>query len=117
MIDIACADYLIRIGLQHWARSHFDGARYNIMTSNLAESLNAALSEAREYPIIPLLEYVRSMMMGWFSMRREAAAGNAGGVTPKVVEILTKNFTESTDYVVKHIINNEFEVLDSNGMI
>lgn len=64
VVDIACADYQTRIGLEHWTRSHFNGARYNIITSNLAESLNATLSEAREYPIVPLLEYIRSMMMG-----------------------------------------------------
>ncbi|RID75395.1 hypothetical protein BRARA_B02442 [Brassica rapa] len=83
-IDMACADYLIRIGLEHLARSHFEGTRYNIMTSNLAESLNAALSEAREYPIISLLE-------------RDAAAKNVG-------------------YAVKHIIDNEYEVVDGQGM-
>ncbi|KAL0728453.1 hypothetical protein Bca4012_024546 [Brassica carinata] len=116
VVDIACADYLIRIGLEHWTRSHFEGARYNIMTSNLAESLNAALSEAREYPIVPLLEYVRSMMMGWFATRREAAAKNVGALTPKVTDILSKNFTESTGYAVKVIINDEYEVLDGDGM-
>lgn len=115
-VDIACADYLIRIGLEHWARSQFDGARYNIMTSNLAESLNAALSEAQEYPIVPLLEYIRSMMMGWFSVRRDAAAKNVGALTPKVTDIITQNFTASTGYAVNHIINHEFEVVDGNGM-
>ena len=105
--DGACADYLIRVGLEHWARSHFDGARYNIMTSNLAESLNAALSEAREYPIVPLLEYIRSMMMGWFSSRRDAAANNVGALTPKVTGIVMRHFTDSIRYAVKHIINNE----------
>ncbi|XP_018462678.1 uncharacterized protein LOC108833776 [Raphanus sativus] len=115
-VDIACADYLIRIGLEHWARAHFEGARYNIMTSNLAESLNAALSEAREYPIVPLLEYIRSMMMGWFSARRDAAAKTVGALTSKVTDILTKNFTASTGYAVKHIINHEFEVVDGNGL-
>lgn len=115
-VDIACADYLIRIGLEHWARSQFEGARYNIMTSNLAESLNAALSEAREYPIIPLIEYIRSMMMGWFSARRDAAAKNVGALTPRVTDIVTKNFTDSTGFSVNHIINHEFEVMDGNGM-
>lgn len=115
-IDMACADYLIWIGLEHWARSHFEGTRYNIMTSNLAESLNAALSEAREYPIVPLLKYIRSMMMGWFSARRDAAAKNVGALTPKATEILMKNFTESKGYAVKHIIDNEYEVVDRHGM-
>lgn len=58
LIDIAFTDYLIRIGLEHWARSQFTGARYNIMTSNQAESLNAALSTAREYPIVSLIVYI-----------------------------------------------------------
>ncbi|CAN6820400.1 unnamed protein product, partial [Brassica oleracea] len=52
MIDINCTDYLVRIGFEHWPRSHSSGIRYNIMTSNVAESLNAALSEARELPIV-----------------------------------------------------------------
>lgn len=116
VVDMACADYLIRIGVEHWARSQFDGARYNIMTSNLAESLNAALSEAREYPIVPLLEYIRSMMMGWFASRREAAASNIRPLTPKVTGILTKNFSASTGYAVKVIIDDEYEVADANGM-
>ncbi|KAL0761523.1 hypothetical protein Bca101_077673 [Brassica carinata] len=116
VVDDACADYLIRVGLEHWARSYFDGARYNIMTSNLAESLNAALSEAREYPIVPLLEYIRSTMMGWFSSRRDAAAKNVGALTLKVTDIVMRNFTDSTGYAVKHIINNEYEVVDGNGM-
>lgn len=116
VVDIACADYLIRIGIEHWARSQSEGARYNIMTSNLTESLNAALSEAREYPIVPLLGYIRTMMMGWFATRREAAAKNVGAITPKVAEILSKNFSDSTGYAVKVIIDNEFEVVDGNGM-
>lgn len=116
VIDIACADYLIRVGLEHWARSHFAGARYNIMTSNLAESLNAALSTAREYPIVSLIEYIRSMMMGWFSTRRAASGTNTSAVAPKVAEILSRNFAVSTGYDVRHIINAEYEVRNDMGL-
>lgn len=51
-MDAGCAKYLVDIGVEHWARSHFPGKRYNIMTSNLAESWNSVLREAREYPVI-----------------------------------------------------------------
>ena len=34
----------------------FWGERYNVMTSNVVESLNAVLKEARELPIISLIE-------------------------------------------------------------
>lgn len=115
VIDVACADYLIRIGFVHWARSHFVGARYNIMTSNLAESLNNALSTAREYPIVGLIEYIRTMLMGWFSSRRVSANTNVSALTPKVAAILTRNFALSTGYLVRHIINGEYEVRDDVG--
>ena len=84
--------------------------RYNLMTSNVAESLNPALSEAREYPIVALLEYIQSMLMGWFSGRREAAASCGGLVTPKVEELFSKNLDVSTGFVVRHINKAEYEV-------
>ncbi|XP_022874053.1 uncharacterized protein LOC111392877 [Olea europaea var. sylvestris] len=40
------------MGVEHWARSHFSGRRYNMMTSNDAESLNALFKKDRELPII-----------------------------------------------------------------
>lgn len=115
MIDIACADYLIRIGLKHWARSHFKGSRYNIMTSNLAESLNSALAEAREFPIVGLIEYIRSMVMRWFSNRRGGATTNVSTLTPRVAAMVARNFIVSTGSEVRHIINMEYEIRDQVG--
>ncbi|KAL0697215.1 hypothetical protein Bca4012_064395 [Brassica carinata] len=115
LIDSGCADYLTRVGFQHWARSHLNGARYNIMTSNLAESLNAALAEAREYPIVGLIEYIRSMVMGWFSSRRVSAITNVSALTPRVAAMVGRNFAVSTGYGIRHIINSEYEVRDHGG--
>lgn len=115
MVDMNCADYLIRVGFEHWTRSHCHGLRYNIMTSNVAESLNAALSEARDYPIVSLLDYIRSMLMRWFSGRREESARCGGLVTPKVEEIISKNFTAATGLLVRHINEDEFEVRGMEG--
>ncbi|KAJ4889294.1 hypothetical protein Rs2_29042 [Raphanus sativus] len=98
VVDIACADYLIRIGLEHWARSHFPGARYNIMTSNLTESLNSALASAIEFLIVALVEYIRTMLMGWFSSRRAAANSTVTPLTPRVSANLARSFSVSTGY-------------------
>ncbi|CAN7092078.1 unnamed protein product [Brassica rapa subsp. narinosa] len=91
-MDARCAEYLLEIGLEHWARAHFPGNRYNIMTSNLAESWNAVLREAREFPVIPLIDFIRTKLTEWFATRREAANKNKGSVTPKVASMLTKKF-------------------------
>lgn len=91
-LDAKCAEYLLDIGLEHWARAHFQGNRYNIMTSNLAESWNSVLRETREFPIIPLIEFIRAYLTAWFASRRDAAQTNRGSLTPKVSGIVTKNF-------------------------
>ncbi|KAF3486745.1 hypothetical protein F2Q69_00056042 [Brassica cretica] len=40
--------------------------RYDIRTTNPAESINSALRSPREYPIIPLLDSIREMLTRWF---------------------------------------------------
>ncbi|CAN7048976.1 unnamed protein product, partial [Brassica rapa subsp. trilocularis] len=62
-------DYLEKIDKKLWTRSHFEGNRYNLMSSNLAESLNKALLPARDSPIMALLEFIRRMLSRWFECR------------------------------------------------
>ncbi|XP_019089135.1 PREDICTED: uncharacterized protein LOC109127961 [Camelina sativa] len=66
----ACATYLTEIGLPHWTLSHFPRDRYNIMSSNISESLNAAMQTAVDYPIVSMVEFIRAMLMRWFYCRR-----------------------------------------------
>ncbi|KAJ9553257.1 hypothetical protein OSB04_017302 [Centaurea solstitialis] len=46
------------LDVKQWARSHFPSSRYNIMTTNGAESISSVLRDAREYPITALLEAI-----------------------------------------------------------
>lgn len=114
-MDPTCATYLVELGFHHWARSHFDGNRYNIMTSNLAESWNSVLREAREFPIIPLVDFIRAKLMSWFATRRDAANKNADILTPRVLGIVTKNFELTGGYEVVQIADNEYEVRNKIG--
>ena len=65
--------YLQRADVRLWARVHFPGERYNLMTTNIAESMNRALSNARGLNILRILESIRVMMTRWFAERREDA--------------------------------------------
>lgn len=51
---------------EHWAEIYFPGHRYGYLTSNIAESLNAWLREAREMPILAMFEQIRHKPMDWF---------------------------------------------------
>ena len=52
---------------------HFPGRRFGHLTSNIAESLNAWLLQARDLPILPMLEGIRHRLMDLFEKRRQLA--------------------------------------------
>ncbi|XP_022889070.1 uncharacterized protein LOC111404507 [Olea europaea var. sylvestris] len=51
-------DYLMKMGIEHWARSYFSGRRYNMMMLNNAEFVNALFKKDRELPILALIENI-----------------------------------------------------------
>ncbi|XP_059310306.1 uncharacterized protein LOC132061523 [Lycium ferocissimum] len=58
------------VGFERWSRVHFPRRRYDVMTSNIAESVNARLVIEREYPIITLFNAIQRMLCRWFHERR-----------------------------------------------
>ncbi|XP_022859832.1 uncharacterized protein LOC111380481 [Olea europaea var. sylvestris] len=63
-------DYLTKMGIEHWAHSYFPGHRYNMMASNNAESFNTLFKRDREFPILALIENIRTKLQQWFHDRR-----------------------------------------------
>ncbi|XP_056848862.1 uncharacterized protein LOC130499001 [Raphanus sativus] len=71
----SCARYLDKsVEVKRWAKCHFPGARYNIDTSNCAESLNALFEKARRMSLLPMLDTVIDKMSEWFNRHRKDAA-------------------------------------------
>ncbi|XP_019101360.1 PREDICTED: uncharacterized protein LOC109124917 isoform X2 [Camelina sativa] len=83
----ALHEYLVRADVRMWTRVHFPGDRYNLLTSNIAESMNKVMSHARSFPIVQLLEEIRSMMTRWFSDRRTDALKMTTNLTRGVEKI------------------------------
>jgi transposase-like protein len=69
----AGAQLMEEVGVDRWSRAHFPGERYNIMTSNSAESINAMSRFARRLPIVGLMEYFREFQQEWYFIRRDKA--------------------------------------------
>ncbi|KAA0052274.1 Ulp1-like peptidase [Cucumis melo var. makuwa] len=74
--------YLNDVGIAQWSRVHCPGRRYNMMTTNIAKSMNSILKEPRDLPIASFLENVRALLQRWFWERREEGI--------KVTSTLTK---------------------------
>jgi zinc finger SWIM domain-containing protein 3 len=68
---------------EHWAEIHFLGRRYGHLTSNIAESLNLWLLEAREKPILAMFEQIRHQLMNWFTTRHPSEDKTLGLLVAK----------------------------------
>ncbi|XP_024010144.1 uncharacterized protein LOC112085222 [Eutrema salsugineum] len=112
-IDSSCAEYLERIGFEHWTHSHFVGERYNIMTSNISESLNNVLTMARDFPVISILDTIRTTLVSWFALLRDAANKDDDVINPEVKEMIMESFKKSSGYFVMKTGDGIYEVRDA----
>ncbi|XP_060960889.1 uncharacterized protein LOC133031416 [Cannabis sativa] len=92
------------VPLSKWARSHFTGCRYNIMTTNGAEFINAVMKQPREYSIIALLEAMQAKVSKWFNNRRKVVAVG-------FYNIIRKRFKKALEMNVKQLNRFEYEII------
>ncbi|XP_070040770.1 uncharacterized protein [Nicotiana tomentosiformis] len=74
-IDTHVKAYLYDIGYHRWSRVHATVNKTWTMTSNIAESLIAVTKDARELPIVELLEYMRTLLERWTNEKLLKANG------------------------------------------
>ncbi|GJU74263.1 hypothetical protein Tco_1265668 [Tanacetum coccineum] len=58
-------DKLCQLGPQRWSRAHCPLVRYNYLTSNSVESVNACTVVYRKLPVLKLAETYRAMVQEW----------------------------------------------------
>ena len=73
------------------------------MTTNIAESMNRALRQARKLPITPLMESIRAMLQKWFHNSRISAERTNTPLTRRVSSILQKNSADSEIYTAEPV--------------
>ena len=78
---------------EHWAESRFDGNRYGHITSNIAESINSWLLDAREKPILTMLEQIRHQLMEWFVAHRQIDQNTEGLLVSSAAKTIKHTLT------------------------
>ncbi|XP_019236841.1 PREDICTED: uncharacterized protein LOC109217067 [Nicotiana attenuata] len=99
-VDIRVKEYLELAGYEKWARLYAPVNRGWTITSNIAESINAAIVSARELPIYDFLEEVRKMFGRWNCSNRKEATQTYTTLGKKYQEMLTLNEAMSTRMTV-----------------
>ena len=87
--------WLNEIPLAKWTRSHDDGRRYGMMTTNISECFNGVLKNARFLPITALVQLTFFRLVSYFEGRRVQA-----------IEAMDRN-ERFTPFVTGHVISNQ----------
>ncbi|GAA0175593.1 hypothetical protein LIER_28735 [Lithospermum erythrorhizon] len=105
-------DYLIDANPKKWDRCYFSARRYSIMTTNIPESMIALLKEACEFPILEMLEIIRTKLQGWFHDRLQLAKQWTSTLTPYAERKLSKRDDKSRHFKIYPIDQWRFYMLD-----
>ncbi|KAJ9561867.1 hypothetical protein OSB04_007027 [Centaurea solstitialis] len=100
------------VGVDRWSRAYFPGIRYNIMTSNSVESINAMSRFARRLPIVGLIEYFRAFQQEWYFIRRAKVDTVDHPLIEWAQHKVWKKVGKSATWTVRGIGYNIWEVQD-----
>ncbi|KAJ9548659.1 hypothetical protein OSB04_021202 [Centaurea solstitialis] len=106
------AKLMEEVGVDRWSRAYFPAKRFNIMTSNSAESINAMSRFARRLPIVGLIEYFREFQQEWYFLRRNKVAELNHPLTEWAQLKIQKRIGKSAMWTVRGIGYGRWQVLD-----
>nr|GEV61402.1 transposase, MuDR, MULE transposase domain protein [Tanacetum cinerariifolium] len=86
-------DKLCQVGPDRWSRAHCPLVRYNYLTSNSMEYVNACIVVYRKLPMLKLAKTYRAMVQDWFTSpsRRSFVGGLVATVDPVELERFSTN--------------------------
>ncbi|KAG5573032.1 hypothetical protein H5410_062798 [Solanum commersonii] len=96
------------IGFEKWSKAHFPGNRYDMMTTNIIESLNAMLIDEKEYPVVSIFNSI-AKRFGELSRERHAYTLKSMGnqMVPAAEKIARKKMIEGDSLYVENIIGDD----------
>ncbi|XP_015162187.1 uncharacterized protein [Solanum tuberosum] len=112
-LDSNVADWLNDKEPSQWSRSHFSSdAKCDILLNNICEVFNSMILDARDKPIVTLLEKLRYLLMARMLANREKAhKWSSNDVCPKIKDILHKNQTAAGEYIPRKSNQWNYEII------
>ncbi|KAL0398914.1 UNVERIFIED_CONTAM: hypothetical protein Sradi_2234700 [Sesamum radiatum] len=91
-LDQTAFDWFNDKRASEWSKSHFtEIPKCDILLNNCCESFNANIMDARDKPILTMLEWIREYLMRRLQENRDKAARKwTDGLCPKIQKILQK---------------------------
>ncbi|GMN47878.1 hypothetical protein TIFTF001_017069 [Ficus carica] len=90
------APYLKKdVKFEKWSIGHFKGNKYEVMTTNIVETLNNMMLKARKYPITTMIDFVLFTMRQWFFTQCQESVLLTIPMIPKREAILRGRFDKT----------------------
>ena len=82
-------EYLRKIDLSVWSRSWFQThSKSDLVVNNLCKCFNSYVLQARDKPIIYMVEMIQKKLMRRYQLKREGIGNCTGRLCPQAVEKL-----------------------------
>ncbi|KAH0776551.1 hypothetical protein KY290_007962 [Solanum tuberosum] len=104
------AETLKRIGFHTWNRAFCLENRYNIMTSNIVESVNAMFAVEREFLIVALFDEINRRFTLLFHQRHMELVNSANRFVPSIEKDISKYVNSGNKLLAYQIANYKFSV-------
>ncbi|KAH0632912.1 hypothetical protein KY284_035698 [Solanum tuberosum] len=96
------------VGFEKWSRAHFPRNRYDVMTINIAESLNVMLIDEREYPMASIFNSIAKRFGEIFRKRHAYILKSMGNhMVPPAEKIARKKMIEGDSLYVENVIGDD----------
>ncbi|XP_072077746.1 uncharacterized protein [Arachis hypogaea] len=105
--------YLIAIPPRYWSRSRFTyNSKVDTLVNNMSESFNSTIVDAREKPIVTMLEEIRVKLMTRLAENRELAQNYSGTILPRIRFRLEKRSRLAGDWRPNWSAASKYEVVN-----
>ncbi|KAH0666466.1 hypothetical protein KY285_027672 [Solanum tuberosum] len=112
-LDSNVTDWLNDKEPSQWSRSNFSSdAKCDILLNNICEVFNSMILDARDKPIVTLLEKLRYLLMDRMLANREKEhKRSSNDVCPKIKDTLHKNQTTAGEYIPRKSNQWSYEII------
>ncbi|KAG8377440.1 hypothetical protein BUALT_Bualt08G0033100 [Buddleja alternifolia] len=112
-VDEDAHNWLAEVLPRHWSRSHFRTfPKCDILLNNICESFNAAILEARNKPLLSMVESIRVYLMKRLQSKRNYMSRWKEMVSPKVLKQVDKLKDNTRSCISTHAGAGKFETRD-----
>uniref|UniRef100_M1DG38 Mutator-like transposase n=1 Tax=Solanum tuberosum TaxID=4113 RepID=M1DG38_SOLTU len=101
---------LERIGFHTWSRAFCPENRYNIMTSNITESMNFMFDVEKEFFIVALFDEINKRFVFLFHQRRMELVNSANRFVPSIEKDISKYVNAGNKLLAYQIANYKSSV-------